>query len=282
MPRSRTRPSRQKKSFESVISLLVKLGIAATLIMIMVGITVWLLWQQIQLPSQLQALLLVDENRQPHQLIVSRFASSARSIMIVAMPIDEQLPSSLQDADFTAQIMLQVGLPLEELQTLSASPYTSAAEVLQLLRFHPPQNLGYWEKLKWQWYLDHQDYEVQLLSSTDEVTNSSLVKQLRSNANFTCSVAIVNTTERPGLASAVATSIENGGKRVVQITSTAGEYPQSQVFFDKESCQNVAKEVSNLTPGKFEPQRNPSVTLQYRADTVIFLGKDFSQFEPAD
>lgn len=277
MPRARTRKRKsQHPSADSFFSGVAKLGVGLCLIMIMVAVSLWLLWQQVSVATDLSALVLLNENRQPQQVVVTQYVTASRQLLVVVLPLNPESTSntSVQNEDFISDIMLEVGLPLDQVQTLSAAPLSTEEQVKSALFNHPPQNLHYWSKLKWQWILDHDETDMQMVSSPAEVANTRLVKHLRSNADFTCAVAIVNTTSTAGLASVVATVIENGGKRVVQITN-GPQYNQSQVFFSKNECEESATEVSAITPLHQAPQRNAGITLQYRADVVIFLGNDF-------
>jgi hypothetical protein len=182
--------------------------------------------------------------------------------------------ATIQDPEFASQVMLQVGLPLDELQTVTASPVQTDSALTELLLKYPPHSLSYWQKLKWQWLVRQGQIATQLLQPGEEVANTSLVKQLRSQAQFHCAVAIVNATSQAGLASKVATVLENGGKRVVQITNAASGATTSEVFYGSEACAGVANDVAVVTPTQSRPQSNSSLSLQYRSDVIIVLGTD--------
>lgn len=272
--RSKRRSSRSEKN--SIWSFLFKLGAILSLLMVLSMVTAWLLWQQVRVPTELMGLVLLNENRQPHQVLVSHYLSQQQSLLVVGIPISpEETETSIQDQDFMSQITLLSGLPIQQVRQLTAPKITEAAQIKSMLMKHPPQSLSYWSQLKWQWLLQRDEIEVQLVDSVDDVSGTALVRRLKSNADFTCAVALVNTTSAPGLASQVATVLENGGWRVVQITNGPSEYEQSQIVYSDEACVDSAQAVSVLTPDQGVPQHNAGVTLQYRADVVVFLGKDF-------
>lgn len=109
----------------------------------------------------------------------------------------------------------------------------------------------------------------------------TLVKELNVLNNVIlyedCLVAVVNTTEEVGLASKFSTIIEKNGAVVIRITDQNSPYQLSTFSFDPEnnSCQSLSERLRVLFPGQIIKQHQAQLQHEYRADLIIFIGKDF-------
>lgn len=119
---------------------------------------------------------------------------------------------------------------------------------------------------------------VEQLAINQEPT---LVKELNVLNNVIlyedCLVAVVNTTEEVGLASKISTIIEKNGAVVIRITDQNSPYQLSTFSFDPDnnSCQSLSERLRVLFPGQIIKQHQAQLQHEYRADLIIFIGKDF-------
>ncbi len=93
-----------------------------------------------------------------------------------------------------------------------------------------------------------------------------------------CTVAVVNTTEKLGLASKLSGVIEQNGVVVVRVTDQDSPYQLSTFSFsaDHGSCLSLSERLEVLFPNKLIKQQNQQLQQEYRADLVIFIGKDMA------
>ena len=91
-----------------------------------------------------------------------------------------------------------------------------------------------------------------------------------------CSVAVVNTTENIGLASKMSAILEKNGVVVVRVTDQNSPYQLSTFSFsaDHGSCQSLSKRLQVLFPSEVSQQQHDQLQQEYRADLIIFIGKD--------
>lgn len=91
-----------------------------------------------------------------------------------------------------------------------------------------------------------------------------------------CSVAVVNTTDKTGLATKMSDILEKSGVVVVRVTDQNSPYQLSTFSFnaDHGSCQSLSERLQVLFPGKVTQQQHDQLQQEYRADLVIFIGKD--------
>jgi|GEM_PF-2973001 len=94
-----------------------------------------------------------------------------------------------------------------------------------------------------------------------------------------CSVAVVNTTSKGGLAREMSAILEQTGYTVVRITDTATNEPQTIISYNPDDavCELQAKRLADLFPLVITMQPNREMTSTYRAKIVISLGQDVSQ-----
>jgi hypothetical protein len=93
-----------------------------------------------------------------------------------------------------------------------------------------------------------------------------------------CSVAVVNTTEKTGLALKVSDILEKNGAIVIRVTDQNSPYQLSTFSFDSEhgSCQSLSQRLQVLFPSKVTKQVHHQLQQEYRADLIIFIGKDLA------
>jgi hypothetical protein len=97
-----------------------------------------------------------------------------------------------------------------------------------------------------------------------------------------CPVAVVNTTQKSGLAAAVSEVVEQTGYTVVQVTDNPELEPHSRVAFasDSEMCGPKAALLSHLFPQKVPVQADAALTQTYRAKIILELGEDIESVVP--
>jgi hypothetical protein len=93
-----------------------------------------------------------------------------------------------------------------------------------------------------------------------------------------CSVAVVNTTEKTGLALKMSDIVEKNGAVVVRVTDQNSPYQLSTFSFssDHGSCQLLSDRLQVLFPSKVIKQNHDQLQQEYRADLIIFIGKDLA------
>jgi len=93
-----------------------------------------------------------------------------------------------------------------------------------------------------------------------------------------CNVAVVNTTDKTGLASKISDMLEKNGAVVVRVTDQNSPYQLSTLSFnpDHGSCQLLSERLQVLFPDKITRQDHAQLQQEYRADLIIFIGKDLA------
>ncbi len=93
-----------------------------------------------------------------------------------------------------------------------------------------------------------------------------------------CNVAVVNTTDKVGLASEMSDILEKNGVVVVRVTDQNSPYQLSTFSFSSThgSCQSLSERLQVLFPGKVIQQSHDQLQKEYRADLIIFIGKDLA------
>ena len=110
----------------------------------------------------------------------------------------------------------------------------------------------------------------------------TLVNELNTLNNLVlyedCSVAVVNTTEKIGLASKMSNILEKNGVVVVRVTDQSSPYQLSTFSFSSGhgSCQPLSERLQVLFPSQVIQQNHDKLQQEYRADLVIFIGKDLA------
>lgn len=121
------------------------------------------------------------------------------------------------------------------------------------------------------------------LLQLDPVRLDPLIFELFSNdavRKENTAVAIVNTTGELRLGTRIARALSNMGVDVISVTSTGDSLAETQLVtasgVDEES--NTAELVQRvLLLKKEQTKKNPEKALEYRADLVLFLGKDIAE-----
>ncbi len=93
-----------------------------------------------------------------------------------------------------------------------------------------------------------------------------------------CNVAVVNTTQKAGLASKMTRIIEKNGAVVVRITDQTSPYQLSTFSFDAThgSCQSLSERLQVLFPHQVVKKNHNQLQQEYRADLIIFIGNDLA------
>lgn len=93
-----------------------------------------------------------------------------------------------------------------------------------------------------------------------------------------CLVAVVNTTEKVGMASKFSNLLEKNGVVVIRITDQRTPYELSTIAFNsgKPACVALSKRLQVLFPEEIQTQENKEIQDEYRADLVILLGNDLA------
>ncbi len=102
-----------------------------------------------------------------------------------------------------------------------------------------------------------------------------------------CSLAVVNTTAKAGLATQTANLLEQTGARVVRVADRDQPEPVTSLIYDStqnedQTCQFWAKRIQAIFPQEVLENDDLEVRQRQRADLVIILGKDLLVDEADD
>jgi len=94
-----------------------------------------------------------------------------------------------------------------------------------------------------------------------------------------CLVAVVNTTNKVGLAAEMSKILEKSGVVVVRVTDQSSPYQLSNISYavDNLACQVLADRAVSLFPNQVVKQDSPQLRQEYRADLVILIGEDLAK-----
>jgi hypothetical protein len=110
-----------------------------------------------------------------------------------------------------------------------------------------------------------------------EQWNEYLSGQLTRKIAEDCTVAVINSTDQPGLATDFSEILENSGVEVVRSTNNLWGEEQSILYSDQEeTCLGVKKRVKSISPIELVENVDTEITAQYRAHVVLFIGKELA------
>jgi hypothetical protein len=95
-----------------------------------------------------------------------------------------------------------------------------------------------------------------------------------------CRVALINTTNVPGLGQNMAEILEKAGITVIRLTDASPKVEKSTIVFQENvpSCQTLLPHVQALFPSEIQPQESSTVFERSRSEMEIILGQDIGQF----
>lgn len=141
------------------------------------------------------------------------------------------------------------------------------------------ENFGLYYKFK----------DLEVLSEEKFMAKKDNYQVITMNESSFCNIAVINATDKNGLATEFADYLENSGATVVKIDNTSEKFKQNTFYFDDsnivnnsdgvdqgKSCEFVMQKISGIfTDSK---NRKPISELkdssQYRAKMVIFVAKE--------
>jgi hypothetical protein len=134
----------------------------------------------------------------------------------------------------------------------------------------------------WQMYVHLLRSTITVASVSDRAQMAALdVTRSGSKQARQCSLAVVNTTNKSGVASFLTTYLEKKGVVVVRVTDNSAQLDTSRIVVSEESeaCAEVVSILKYLQPEKATVSFNQEVANDYRASAVFFLGKDISELQ---
>lgn len=183
-----------------------------------------------------------------------------------------------------AQVSVQTGVLVDEIWSVSQLPTTlSKKSFLDAWKTQDQSvvALQWWET---NWLLSERDVEVKTDQDNADLAKMSQVARI-SPAARKCSVAIVNTTQVAGLASAISDYLEKIGLVVIRVTDNQTNSVASHlVIADKstEFCQEAIAVLDYISPEPLEVTVNQEAANTYRASLVLLVGQNMIQVqEPA-
>ncbi len=112
--------------------------------------------------------------------------------------------------------------------------------------------------------------------SADPIKLEKLSDALYEPTNNECTVAIVNTTHVPRLATRVSDILEKSGTVIIRLDDMEVESEASSILVDPNQleCADETERVKAVFPFEIATSDQPEVRQEHRADVVIVLGKD--------
>lgn len=218
-------------------------------------------------------------------IFASIIAESNNNVTLVSVPITAELmiapKSQLLGADValdrlrSAQATAQVGLLVDEVWDVPMLPRAFGKEEL-LAHWTNPNNqvTGQW---KW--------WRIRLGLSADNTTihqhaELSSLAELKIGVPVgdqvrKCSLAIVNTTAKAGVASGLTQLFEKLGLVVVRVTDNQTNRPNSHLLLSEDSlaCRQLQEVVEHVSPEPLDVVIDHDSAESYRAAAVFFIGE---------
>lgn len=201
--------------------------------------------------------------------------------LVALLRDDDRLPSYLSLVTSTAVDQVLV-LPLEDssqnkvtYQQFLAAWRHSTLE----LQKHNKTSLkqAYLDILSTYLHLRGSDFLLHENVALNELSRYGHIQQLDDD-HRKCSLAVVNTTQTPGLAAAYTDYFEQYGVVVVRVTDSDVLRKESFVIFDGVSaCDDVLTLVGTSLSTEIAPVIDSDISTQYRASAVLLLGNEAAE-----
>lgn len=128
------------------------------------------------------------------------------------------------------------------------------------------------------WYILHYNNTI-----NDSLSVQSLVDEIRLQNGGTfatrdeCRVAILNSTDTPGLAGGLADIVERNGGIVIRLGQYSDTLEKSTLLYDPSvaDCKKAIEQIGTLSPVPFEVVEDATVQGTFRAPVVAIIGKNF-------
>jgi len=138
----------------------------------------------------------------------------------------------------------------------------------------------FWEQVWWWWHLQNLS-STQLaersFSDLEQWHKYDLQRDIQINTQ-PCSIAVVNTTSRQGLATRLGEILERSGLFVARLTTTTTNTQNSLLLTNgDEACESVISVLQQLTPNSKGSVVDVIAATRYRASVVLLLGTDLSE-----
>jgi len=178
----------------------------------------------------------------------------------------------------TDLIHLEVEVVVGDITTTpdAALPVTLAHLLRQQLKLSHVFSKNFWESLGWWWRLQRvRPSQLTVRSFPDQASweRFPLQSVLRLNSQ-PCSIAVVNTTSTPGLASLIGTALERSGLFVARLTSNVTQTAESLVLSDgTPECREVVELVQTFSPTGAAVV-DETAAQRYRARVILLVGQD--------
>lgn len=130
-------------------------------------------------------------------------------------------------------------------------------------------------------YLTKNLGEAQIITIEKFTATASRYQTLGVNTARDCPVAVINTTNKSGLASKVSGIIEENGGLVVRVSSQPKNQDHSSLYFSQDTqelCQPLINLITRIFPASLELiAAHDNLTSEYRSELILFLGEDAAQ-----
>lgn len=284
-PVKRVTPEQKTHNYRKVVRslLLIFLGLFLTIFaLITIGI---LVFSRHEFSKNIVLIPPVIDGKVNSFIFASIIAKSNNNVTLVSVPINAELsiaPKSqllgvdpVVDQLRSAQATVQLGLLVDEVWDGNALPRALGKEEL----------LANWKTGEDRWRSQWEWWRVRLGLSSDGTTIHQ-TKSLTSLADLKvgvpvgdqvhkCSLAIVNTTAKPGVASGLTQLFEKLGLVVVRVTDNQTNRPNSHLLLSEDTiaCRQLQSVVEHVSPQPLDVVIDHDSAESYRAAAVFFIGE---------
>lgn len=169
------------------------------------------------------------------------------------------------------------------------SEVVNTSEALDVDRAHDASELHqlFWDRLMngrvelpllGAWYVLKNEA---LVTKTDSVKDVAKMLEKEMGGTFgardECSIAILNSTNIPGLAGRLSDIVEGNGGVVIRLGQYSETLENSQILYDptRAECSVALEQIKTLSPVPFEIQEDTTVLNAFRAPIVAIIGENF-------
>ncbi len=135
----------------------------------------------------------------------------------------------------------------------------------------------FWRQAWWWWHLQNissTQLAEKSFSDQEKWDSYELQRDIQVNAQ-PCSIAVVNTTPKPGLATDIGAILERSGLFVARLTTNRTDTQNSLILTKGDvECESVISLLKQLTPNSKEAVIDEAAATRYRASVVLLIGND--------
>lgn len=220
-------------------------------------------------------LVMIPVDGQAKVEVLGGYGSYAVAKVYPLLKMDKKDPQFIKAAFSWA-----LGVDIDQVVILEKPLVTiSQEELAAALRaqiFHQGLHLGKANQLA-QLYFFAKNVPVEQVTTTSETVElTHLSAKLHQASHQDCSIAIINTTQVPKLASRMSTIFEQSELLVIRVDDSTSGIETSTVNYDatQAACAAIGDRIQTVFPSPLAVVNNSADRQESRADMVITIGKD--------